>query len=192
MYAGYDKVNDQLGAALPITNAEKTNVAINHYAKGRGLKLEKSNHSRGGLTESVSLQRTNNVGITNVPIVESRFFGTATNVEDYLKQVGKNGYETTVKQATHKADFVGRPLGFNPATGGDCWWCYSHSSYYGEVPEKKIENDRKEKINNPEYERYIKIWGKPTIGKNGNPVNLSLPKEVIGDKNDSIKFKGDK
>ncbi|MDG6881138.1 Uncharacterised protein [Phocoenobacter uteri] len=92
----------------------------------------------------MSLQRTNNVGITNVPIVESRFFGTATNVEDYLKQVGKNGYDTIVKQATHKADFVGRPpliLGGNPATGGDCWWCYSHSSYYGEVSEPIITND---------------------------------------------------
>lgn len=37
----------------------------------------------------------------------------------------------------HKADFVGRPpiiLGGNPETGGECFKCYSHSSYYAEVP----------------------------------------------------------
>ncbi len=202
-YAGYDKINDILGAKLPLTNAEKTNVAINTYAKEKGLKVEKSNHSRGGITESVSLQRTNNMGITNVPIVESRFFGTATNVEDYLKQIRENGYDTTtVKQATHQADPVGRPpiiLGGNSATGGDCWWCYSHSSYYGEVPEeflKHTDNTPKldengEKIKNPEYEKYTQIWGEPKTDTDGKPINSSLPKEVILE-NNKIKFKGGK
>ena len=201
MYAGYDKLNDQLGAILPITNAEKANVAINSYAKDNGIKLEKSNHSRGGLTESVSLQRTNNNGIKGVPIVESRFFGTAANVEDYIKQTKENGYETTVKQATHKADFVGRPpliLGGNPATGGDCWLCYSHSGYYGEVPSEYLKNaddtyrldSNGKEIENPEYEKYVDKWGEVEKDKNGNFINLSLPKEVILE-NGKINFKGE-
>lgn len=66
-------------------------------------------------------------------------------------QLAKNGYTYTVTDeesnevtyqsgaysAVHKADFVGRPpiiLGGNPATGGECIKCYSHSSYYAEVP----------------------------------------------------------
>ncbi len=181
-------------------SAEKANVNINAHAKEKGLKVEKSNHSRGGLTESVSLQRTNNIDIKNVPIVESRFFGTATNVEDYLKQIRKNGYTTVVKQATHKADFVGRPpliLGGNPATGGDCWFCYSHSSYYGGVPEEFLKDKNNEyildknrkKIKNPEYKEYTDKWGEPT---EDNKSNLSLPKEVILDENDNIQFKGEK
>ncbi len=123
-----------------------------------------------------------------------RFFGTATNVEDYLKQIRKNGYTTVVKQATHKADFVGRPpliLGGNPATGGDCWFCYSHSSYYGEIPEEFLKDDKGkeivingEKIKNPEYKEYIEKWGEP----DENKTNNSLPKEVILE-NGKIKFR---
>lgn len=158
------------------------------------------------------LQRTNNIDIKNVPIVESRFFGTATNVEDYLKQIRENGYNTTVKQATHHTDFVGRTplllgrtkyiLGGNEPTGGieDKWFLYSHSSYYGEVPDKFLRNPDNtpkldkhgEKRTNPEYEDYVKKWGKPKKDDNGNWINQSLPKEVILDKNDRIKFKGEK
>ena len=89
-------------------------------------------------------------------------------------------------------------MGGNPATGGDCWLCYSHSSYYGEVPSEYLKNaddtyrldSNGKEIENPEYEKYVDKWGEVEKDKNGNFINLSLPKEVNLE-NGKINFKGE-
>ena len=200
MYAGYDKFNDTLGGKLPLTNSEKLNQDIYLEALEKGLQIDTSNHSRGGLTGSVALKDlNNNQGVTQVPICQSRFYGTATNVQDYADQLAKNGYtyvgidkdgnevvyQSGAYSAVHKADFVGRPpliLGGNPATGGECWGCYSHSSYFAEIPSQYLRDNQgqyvntngrvvtvKERVVTDEYIEYEKIWGTP------NQTNLSAP-----------------
>ncbi len=97
-------------------------------------------------------------------IRQSRFYGTAINVQDYADQLAKNGYtyvgidkdgnevvyQSGAYSAVQKADFVGRPpiiLGGNPATGGECWACYSHSSYFAEIPSQYLMNSQGQYIN---------------------------------------------
>ena len=92
-------------------------------------------------------------GETHIPIRQSRFYGTATNVQAYANQLRRNGYSYQDKDgntyqsgaysAVHKADAVGNKwgvglVGSNDTTGGACWLCYSHSSYYAEVPDSKL------------------------------------------------------
>ena len=210
LYAAYDKTNDLLGGRLPLTTAEKANVKLYDYAKQNGYQIDLSNHSRGGLTASVALQYANRNGLTNIPIRESRFFGTATNVQSYKNNLVENngGYiykdkngnwqssdGTEVKSAVHKADFVGNKwnlglTGFNNTTGGACLFCYSHSSYYAEIPSEKLVDDNGNPIDlrgiivpesNQAKNKYLKdfkdIWGSADI-------NLSLPKVITysGDK----------
>lgn len=68
MYAGYDKLNDILGGKLPLTNSEKLNQDIYLEAMGKGLQIDPSSHSRGGLTSSVALKDlNNNQGINQYP-----------------------------------------------------------------------------------------------------------------------------
>ncbi|MGC6360410.1 hypothetical protein ACNGTP_03500 [Bisgaard Taxon 45] len=62
-------------------------------------------------------------------------------------------------------DFLGL-MGFNENTGSTGWICYSHSSYYAEVPDAKKEWEEREK--------FIQIWGMP----NSNKHNPSSPKLV--------------
>lgn len=171
-----------------------------------------------GLTASVALQDlNNNQGVLGVPIEKSRFYGTATNVEDYAKQLEKNGfkyldlgisyengeikfdpniYQSGTYSAVHKADFVGRPpfiLGGNPATGGNCWLCYSHSSYFAEIPNKYlvdsngniIRDNTGQPIKNSLYDDYVKKWGEPT---NNDSTNHSLPKIVNTKENEEVKY----
>ena len=213
LYAAYDKTNDLLGGRLPLTTAEKANIKLYDYAKQNGYQLDLSNHSRGGLTASVAIQNANRNGLANIPVRESRFFGTATNVQDYKKHMTENngGYSykdktehwqnsdgTVVKSAVHYTDFVGRtPLiglrskyivGGNEPTGGveNTWFTYSHSSYFGEVPEDYLVNDKgqfidkkgnvveeKNKVKNDYLEEFNQKWI-PAID-NTNP---SLPKVV--------------
>ena len=210
LYAAYDKTNDLLGGRLPLTTAEKANVKLYDYAKQNGYQIDLSNHSRGGLTASVSLQYANRNGLTNIPIRESRFFGTATNVQSYKNNLVENngGYiykdkngiwqssdGTEVKSAVHKSDFVGNKwnlglTGFNDTTGGACLLCYSHSSYYAEIPSEKLLDNNGNPIDLrgiivPEYNqaknKYLKdfkdIWG-------NKDINLSPPKVITysGDK----------
>ncbi|WP_192879077.1 hemagglutinin repeat-containing protein, partial [Haemophilus haemolyticus] len=173
LYAAYDKTNDLLGGRLPLTTAEKANVKLYQYAKDNKYQIDLSNHSRGGLTASVALQYANRNGLTNITIRESRFYGTATNVQDYANQLAhvngsyryldKNNQEKTsngtVKSAVHYTDFVGRtPLiglrskyivGGNEPTGGveNTWFTYSHSSYFAEVPNPHLINEQGQYIN---------------------------------------------
>ena len=177
LYAAYDKMNDLLGGRLPLTTAEKANVKLYQYAKDNKYQIDLSNHSRGGLTASVALQYANRNGLTNIPIRESRFYGTATNVQDYANQLAhvngsyryldKNNQEKTsngtVKSAVHHTDFVGRtPLmglrskyivGGNEPTGGveNTWFTYSHSSYFAEVPSEDLINEKGDYIDKKGY-----------------------------------------
>lgn len=66
-------------------------------------------------------------------------------------------------------------VGSNDTTSGACWPCYSHSSYYAEVPDKTIIDSNGNKIKNPAYEDFVKKWGEVNPK---NPTNPSLPKLV--------------
>ena len=201
MYAAYDKLNDVSGGRfLPLSNAEKLNQDLYLQAQEQGYMVDTSNHSRGGLTASVSLKNLNNVyDIKDLPIRKSRFYGTATNVQDYADQLRANGYsytdgdgnvyQSSAYSAVHKADPIGRwwaLLGGNAATGGTCSWCYAHSSYYAEIPEQFLKNKQGQyvdingniiqtdkRIKNPEYRDFEEKWGKPL-----NQMNPSLPSLV--------------
>nr|WP_218966490.1 hemagglutinin repeat-containing protein [Snodgrassella alvi] len=155
LYVFYDKVNDLLGGRLPLTNSEKANIEIYKHVKDKGYLLDISSHSRGGLTASNALQNANRNGLTGIPIREARFFGTATYVPDYANQLVLNGFEgSQASSAVHYSDFVGRsPLAFlrtwftmggNSPTGGveDKWFMYSHSSYFGEIPNQKLIDEK--------------------------------------------------
>ena len=65
---------------------------------GNGWSVDTSNHSRGGITASVSLKDWVNNQKQNgiAPIRKARFYGTATNVKnDYADVLQKNGYTYT-------------------------------------------------------------------------------------------------
>ena len=132
-------------------------------ANGNNYQIDLSNHSRGGMTASVALQYANRNGLTEVPIRESRFYGTATNVQDYANQlaeknrytyIGSDGktYGSDTYSAVHHTDFIGRsPLlllrskytvGGNEPTGGveNKWFLYSHSSYFREIPSEYLKD----------------------------------------------------
>ena len=158
LYAAYDKLNDLIGAHLPLTAAEQANQDLYLYAQNNNYSVDLSNHSRGGITASVALQDlNNNKGIMGLPINQARFYGTATNVQRYANQLFING-SGRAYSAVHQSDFVGIPIGGNPATGGTCWLCYSHSSYYYERPPALIMVNGVLDIN-PVYVDYVKKWG---------------------------------
>lgn len=205
LYAAYDKSNDLLGGRLPLTNAEKTNIELYKYAKDQGYLLDLSNHSRGGLTTSVAIQNANRNGLTAIPLNQVRFYGTATNVQDYSDWLISNNKflipnstnSTGVYSAVHQADFVGRPpliLGGNPSSGGTCWLCYSHSSYSAEIPSKYLINskghyiDQKgevvskdNRVDNEYFNEYKEKWGDTGFKNFSLPslVPSKNPKEVI-------------
>ncbi|MGY0400304.1 MAG: hemagglutinin repeat-containing protein, partial [Ostreibacterium sp.] len=198
LYAAYDKLNDITGAHLPLSNAEKANIKLFTAAKEKGYELDTNSHSRGGLTTSVSLQAVNNAGLKQVPIRKSIFYGTATNVEAYANQLVKNGYISTdgevshAYSAVHQSDFVGYLIGGNNTMGGHCSWCYSHSSYSAEIPSKYLKNNQGQyvdkndkvvkpnnKVKNPEYNKFIHIWGDLKNGINPSQPVLILPTMTI-------------
>ncbi|MFZ7282824.1 hypothetical protein ACLSZW_03930 [Avibacterium avium] len=128
-------------------------------------------------------------GETNIPIRKSRFYGTATNVQAYSNQLQRNGYssgedgktyQSGAYSAVHKADFVGNKWGLglvgnNEVTGGNCWICYSHSSYFAEVPDETIIDSHGNTIKNPAYKDFSEKWGEIDLK---NPINSSLPKLI--------------
>ena len=182
MYAGYDKLNDVTGGRfLLLSNAEKLNQDLYLQAQEQGYMVDTSNHSRGGLTAGVALKNLNNVyDIKELPIRKARFYGTATNVQDYADQLRANGYsytdgdgnvyQSSAYSAVHKADPIGRwrvLLGGNAATGGTCSWCYAHSSYYAEIPDEflkdKMGNTVRDTFGQPLenslYKDFVDKWG---------------------------------
>nr|WP_312266989.1 hemagglutinin repeat-containing protein [Neisseria sp.] len=190
MYVGYDQLNNKLFQGyLPKTNSEKLNQDIYREVKKmeNGWSVDPSNHSRGGITASVALKDwVNNKEQNGVaPIRKARFYGTATNVQnDYADVLQKNGhtyigsdgktYNSGAYSIVHNKDFVGNKwipflLGNNDTALGACkGFCYSHSSYFAEVP----------KIGTKEFDDYVKIWGKLEYDLRGNPINKSKPKLV--------------
>ncbi|MFU2144595.1 hypothetical protein [Gallibacterium anatis] len=187
MYAAYDKVNDKyLWGALPLNNSQKLNQDLYREAEQMGYQVDTSNHSRGGLTASIALQDMNIwKGETNIPIRKSRFYGTATNVQAYANQLQRNGYsyrgedgktyQSGAYSAVHKADFVGNKWGLglvgnNEVTGGNCWICYSHSSYFAEVPDPILNRDL--------YQDFKRTWGEFDGINNTSQPKLVLPTKV--------------
>ncbi|HEA3262049.1 TPA: hypothetical protein ACY38A_000033 [Pasteurella multocida] len=184
---------------LPLSNAQKLNQDLYIQAMNQGYQLDLSNHSRGGLTASIALKDINTwKGVKHEPIRKSRFYGTATNVKDYAEQLKFNDYRYTDKDGNiyessaysvvHKADAIGNKwslglMGFNETTGGTCWMCYSHSSYYAEIPnEFIIKNGIKER--NLQYDEFTEKWETPIKGNNPSiPIlvkpNISNNKEML-------------
>ena len=83
--------------------------------------------------------------------------------------------------ATHNSGEVGLIpvlLGGNSPTGGACVFCYSHSSYFAEIPEKYLANNKK--VINPEYINYINVWGTPDNRKNTSEPELVIPNNSGG------------
>lgn len=163
MYVGYDQLNNKVFQGyLPKTNSEKLNQDIYREVQkmGNGWSVDTSNHSRGGITASVSLKDWVNNQKQNgiAPIRKARFYGTATNVKnDYADVLQKNGYTYTgadgktynsgAYSIVHNKDLIGNRstmwippfflLGNNETTKGACRiFCYPHSSYFAEVPEQ--------------------------------------------------------
>ena len=187
MYVGYDQLNNKVFQGyLPKTNSEKLNQDIYREVQkmGNGWSVDTSNHSRGGITASVSLKDWVNNHKQNgiAPIRKARFYGTATNVKnDYADVLQKNGYTYTgadgkiynsgAYSIVHDKDFVGNKwipflLGTNDTTQGACKGsCYSHSSYFAEVP----------KAGTKEFDDYVKIWGEVEYDAQGKPINKSKP-----------------
>ena len=127
---------------------------------------------------------------------------------DYADVLQKNGYKYTgadgktynsgAYSIVHKTDFVGNKWGmiippffllgnnkvseYNNCTG----YCYSHSSYFAEVPEQyqKDKNGQYilkdgEKVETENWKDYKKIWGEPTEkDENGKYINKYIPKLV--------------
>lgn len=186
LYALYDKLNDSLfNGLLPLTNSEKLNQDVYLEAKAKNYTLDTSNHSRGGMTASVALQNLNIWReINDIPIRKARFYGTATNVQAYSNQLNKNGftyqgkdgktYQSGAYSAVHHSDGVGLIpvlLGGNSSTGGNCILCYSHSSYFAEIPDEYLIDINGSLIKSSLYEQYEHIWG----AINSRKENLSIP-----------------
>ena len=206
MYAGYDKTNDLLGGRLlPLSNSQRLNQELFMEAKREGWMVDVSNHSRGGLTGSTALSDLNNAhGIDQVPIRKFRAYGTATNMQMLANRLQNNGftyvqdgqvYQSAAYSAVHKADFVGRLVfvGMNQWTEGVCFFCYSHSSYFAEIPQATLRNEKGQFVNkngevvspvnavkNEKYREYTEKWGVPVDGINRSAPVLILPKKATG------------
>ena len=53
--------------------------------------------------------------------------------------------------------------------------CYSHSSYFAEVPNKTVTDSNDNIIKNPAYKDFSEKWGEIDLKK---PINSSLPKLI--------------
>jgi len=110
-----------------------------------------------------------------------------TNVQnDYADMLQKNGYTYTgadgktynsgAYSIVHDKDFVGNKwipflLGTNDTTQGTCkGFCYSHSSYFAEVPEQ-YQRDEDENI---KMENLLKQKTGKITQKNGEPLKQGL------------------
>ena len=125
------------------------------------------------------------LGITDIPINQSRFYGTATNVQDYANQLVVNG-QGEAYSAVHATDFVGRtPLllfrskyivGGNEPTGGYDTnpFFYSHASYYYEMPPKEIVVNGEILDNTEERNKFIEAWGDNPTASQPQIVNPTI------------------
>jgi filamentous hemagglutinin len=142
LYAGYDKLNDLLGGALPLTQASETNQKMILRAQELGGVVDSTNHSRGSMTWINALGDLKNQSKdkTDAAIGDVYFFGAAANAQESadLGYVLSGGLSKQY-QATHPTDLVGRLpgiLGGNPATGekNEGSFPSSHSAYTKQTP----------------------------------------------------------
>ena len=131
---------------------------------------------------------------------------------DYADVLQKNGYTYTgadgktynsgAYSIVHDKDFVGNKwipflLGNNETTKGACRiFCYSHSSYFAEVPEQYkrdkngnfVTDNEGNKIETKDWDSYTKKWGIPKIGTDGKYINHAIPKLVNPNKPNGEKY----
>ncbi|WP_100152692.1 hemagglutinin repeat-containing protein [Snodgrassella alvi] len=200
-YALWDKLNEWFGGRLPKTNAEKTNAELKELAKETGTPIMFNNHSRGSLTDKVSTAYLQNVkGITGIPIEQTKYLGPAANIVGEFDMLNKNGYvdengiNSTLFLGNNNTDFVGRLVGLNPKTAGECVGnplgsCYSHSSYNGaynleqylldENGKKYIDKNTNKPIRDPEFKKIEESVKGLQKDKNGQYINPTLAQAVV-------------
>ena len=136
---------------------------------------------------------------------------------DYADVLQKNGYKYTgadgqtynsgAYSIVHKTDFVGNKWGmiippffllgnnkvseYNNCTG----YCYSHSSYFAEVPEQyqkdkngNIVEKNGEPVLTEAWKDYTEKWGVPKMGNDGKYINHAVPKLVVPNKPNGEKY----
>ncbi|TQK06365.1 MULTISPECIES: hemagglutinin repeat-containing protein [unclassified Herbaspirillum] len=168
LYAGWDKLNEVLGAALPVSNSSEANIDIREQVKAQGGVVIEVDHSRGSLTSSNALAEQLNRGGVDVAIGSVTFNGAAANAERMANLVDQaTGGQGVVYQSTHKNDPVGTMIGGNEATGGNTTsFPDSHGAYTGYLPPERLTNGDV----NPIRLRIDEIWGK---GKISTPILVS-------------------
>ncbi|WHZ11507.1 MAG: Putative large exoprotein involved in heme utilization or adhesion of ShlA/HecA/FhaA family [Burkholderiaceae bacterium] len=166
VYAGYDKLNNMLGAALPITGSSEANIDIRDQAAQQGAQVVEVDHSRGSLTGMNALQAQANAGQSDVPLSSVTFNGAAANAQAMANLCATaSGGGCTVQQSTHQDDPVGTWIGGNPATGGAAGTSMldAHTNYSGQVPAPFLPNGQP----NRERTGVDKTWGS---GQYSQPV----------------------
>src|SRR5690606_4847813 len=134
--AGWDKLNEMLGATLPISSAAEANIDVREAANNQGGLVVEVAHSRGTLTSSIATAQQLNNGVNDAAIGSVTFNGAAANAQRMADRVGQvTGGHGVVLQSTHKDDFVGTLIGGNPPTGGvDSGFGKAHSNYTANLP----------------------------------------------------------
>ncbi|WP_411155842.1 hemagglutinin, partial [Neisseria meningitidis] len=111
-------------------------------------------------------------------------------------------YNSGAYSIVHDKDFVGNKwipflLGNNETTKGACkGFCYSHSSYFAEVPEQYQRDASGEyvirdgkKVETEAWKDYKSIWGEPTEkDENGKYINKYIPKLINPNKPNGEKY----
>ena len=141
------------------------------------------------MTADTILKRTKNMGICL-----QNEYADVLQKNGYIYQ-GADGqtYNSGAYSIVHKMDFVGNKwipflLGNNETSPyNNCKGvCYSHSSYFAEVPEQ-YQKDKNGNIivgkdNKPleteNWKDYTRIWGIPAKDENGKYINKYIPKLV--------------
>jgi filamentous hemagglutinin len=161
-YAGYDKINEIMGGAMPISNASEVNQSILQTAATQNGTMDSVNHSRGGLTFANAVGDLNQQGVTDAPIGSVQFNGSAANAQRTANIVDTvSGGQGTVSYSTHATDLVPRIVGGNPATGGNPNFSFpkSHSSYTGYLPPEMVMSDEGVLVANPDRLFTDAAWG---------------------------------
>jgi filamentous hemagglutinin len=167
--AGWDKLNEVTGAALPISNASETNIDLRNQVKVQGGTVIEVDHSRGSLTSSIATVEQIKRGTTQAVIGSVTFNGGAANAQRMADRVDTvTGGTGQIFEATHPNDWVGNTIGGNatqpgnPVSFGD-----AHSLYTGFLPPEKLQNS-----NEPNPMRVLtnEAWGE---GKTSQPVKVA-------------------
>ena len=132
---------------------------------------------------------------------------------EYADVLQKNGYiyqgadgqtyNSGAYSIVHKMDFVGNKwipflLGNNETSPyNNCKGvCYSHSSYFAEVPEQYqrdkngeyILDKNNNKLVTEDWKDYKGKWGVPKMGNDGKYINHAVPKLVVPNKPNGEKY----